>query len=88
MYMGHMMVMRVETHLSFREISGILIQLINMGSESLEIGNDELLAESLSEQDNVVLNTPNEQTTNSMLKYWNYTQLKGKFVNHVCNHDV
>ena len=36
------------THLSSREISGIFIQLINMGGEGLEVWDDELLAEGLS----------------------------------------
>lgn len=49
-----------RTHLSSREIFGILIQLINMGGEGLEVWDDELLAEGLSEQDNVALDTPDE----------------------------
>lgn len=32
-----------------------------MGGEGLEVGDDELLAEGLSEQDNVALDTPDEQ---------------------------
>lgn len=52
--------MDVRTHLPLREISGTLIQLINMGGEGLEVWDDELLAEGLSEQDNVALDTPDE----------------------------
>lgn len=51
----------LRTHLSSREIFGIFIQLINMGGEGLEVWDDELLAEGLSEQDNVALDTPDEQ---------------------------
>lgn len=68
--------MALWTHLSFRETFGILIQLINMGSERLEVWDDELLAEGLSEQDNVALDTPDKQTTNSMLKYCDCMQQK------------
>ena len=52
--------MDLRSHLSSREIFGILIQLINMGGEGLEVWDDELLAEGLSEQDNVALDTPDE----------------------------
>lgn len=61
--------MALRTHLSSSEFFGILIQLINMGGEGLEVWDDKLLAEGLSEQDNVALDTPNGQTTNTMLKY-------------------
>lgn len=74
--------MALWTHLSFRETFGTLIQLINMGGERLEVWDDELLAEGLSEQDNVALDTPDKQTTNSMLKYCDCMLLKEKFVNH------
>lgn len=73
--------MDLRTHLSSREIFGTLIQLINVGGEGLEVWDDELLAEGLSEQDNVALDTPDEQTTNSMLKYSDCMQLRKKFVN-------
>lgn len=53
-------VMDLRTHLSSRESFGTLIQLINMGGEGLEVRDDELLAEGLSEQDNVALDTPDE----------------------------
>lgn len=53
-------VMALRSHLSSREIFGTLIQLINMGGEGLEVWDDELLAEGLSEQDNVALDTPDE----------------------------
>lgn len=52
--------MDLRTHLPSSEIFGILIQLINMGGEGLEVWDDELLAEGLSEQDNVALDTPDE----------------------------
>ena len=52
--------MRLRSHLSSREIFGTLIQFINMGGEGLEVWDDELLAEGLSEQDNVALDTPDE----------------------------
>lgn len=52
--------MALQTHLSSREIFGTLIQLINMGGERLEVWDDELLAEGLSEQHNVALDTPDE----------------------------
>lgn len=51
----------VGTHLPSREVFGFLIKLVNMGGEGLEVGDDELLAEGLSEQDNVALDTPDEQ---------------------------
>lgn len=57
-----------HTHLSSRESFGILIQIINMWGESLEVWDDKLLSEGLSEQDNVALNAPDEQNTN-MPKY-------------------
>lgn len=53
--------MAVRTHLSSSEFFGTVIQLINMGGEGLEVWDDELLAEGLSEQDNVALDTPDEQ---------------------------
>lgn len=61
-------VMDLQTHLSSRESSGTLIQIIHMWSESLEVWDDKLLSEGLSEQDNVALNAPDEQTTNNMAK--------------------
>lgn len=61
-------VMDLQTHLSSRESSGTLIQIIDMWSESLEVWDDKLLSEGLSEQDNVALNAPDEQTTNNMAK--------------------
>lgn len=57
--------MALRTHLSSSEFFGTVIQLINMGGEGLEVWDDELLAEGLSEQDNVALDTPDEQN----LKY-------------------
>lgn len=53
-------VVDLRAHLSSREFFGILIKLVNMGSEGLEVGDGELLAEGLSEQDNVALDTPDE----------------------------
>lgn len=63
--------MALRTHLSSSEFFGILIQLIDMGGEGLEVWYDEFLAEGLSEQDNVALDTPDRQTTNTMIKYCN-----------------
>lgn len=60
--------MDLQTHLSSRESSGTLIQIIHMWSESLEVWDDKLLSEGLSEQDNVALNAPDEQTTNNTAK--------------------
>lgn len=62
--------MDLQTHLSSRESSGILIKIINMWGESLEVWDDKLLSEGLSEQDNVALNAPDGQTTNNMAKYF------------------
>ena len=52
--------MDLRAHLSSREFFGILIKLVNMGGEGREVGDDELLAEGLSEEDNVALDTPDE----------------------------
>lgn len=71
--------MDLQTHLSFRERFGIRIQIINMWSESLEVWDDKLLSEGLSEQDNVVLNAPDEQTTNNMATLlWLHVDEEGK----------
>lgn len=61
----------LRTHLTFREIFGTLIQLINQGGERLEVGDDELLAEGLSEQHDVALDTPDGEST-SISKYLYY----------------
>lgn len=66
--------MALRTHLPSSEFFGILIELIDMGAEGLEVWDDELLAEGLSEQDNVALDTPDGQTTNTMLKNWDCLQ--------------
>lgn len=50
-----------RTHLSSGEFFGFLIKLVNMGGEGLEVWDDELLSEGLSEQDNVALDTPDGQ---------------------------
>ena len=81
--------MAQRTHLSSSEFFGTFIQLINMGGEGLEVWDDELLAEGLSQQDDVALDTPDEQTTNTgMLKNRDCMQLKEKFVNQVFNPEV
>lgn len=77
--------MALRTHLSSSEFFGILIEVIDMGGEGLEVWDDELLAEGLSEQDNVALDTPDGQTTNTMLKYCDCMQLSETFVNQFCN---
>ena len=78
----------LRTHLSFIEVFASLIQLIYKGGEGLEVWDDELLAEGLSEQDNVALDTPDEQTTNSMQKYCDCMQIQEKFVNRDCKPEV
>lgn len=81
--------MDLQTHLSSRESSGTLIQIIHVWSESLEVWDDKLLSEGLSEQDNVALNAPDEQTTNNMAKNTlTARRWRGKFANQAGDPEV
>ena len=50
------------THLPSRHVLGVFIQLVDVRTEGLEVWDDKLLPEGLGEQDNVALDTSEEET--------------------------
>ena len=46
------------THLSFVQLLGALVQLVDMGGKRGEVWDDKLLSEGLGEQHDVALHTP------------------------------
>lgn len=43
------------THLTSRQVFGIFVQIVHVGAERLEVGDDKLLPEGLGEQNDVAL---------------------------------
>lgn len=45
------------THLTSRQVFGVVMEVVHVGAEGLEVWDDKLLPEGLGEQDDVALNT-------------------------------